>query len=130
MFPIDWRVSALAMAVSIVMDLVFGVAPAVLASKRGDMIGVLRRASGTGTRRGRRLRNSLTAMQLAISLALLVGALLLLATMRNLRRVDARFDPSQVAGLSMDLSSHGARALSTRRCSSAQAISRVWKPSA
>jgi predicted permease len=92
--PIDWRVGGLVLAVSVLVGLVFGGAPAVVASFGG---GGARTVQAVGSRPGRRLRSSFTVIQLAISLSLLVGALLLLMTIRNLVHVDFGFDPARVA---------------------------------
>ncbi|HUG80874.1 MAG TPA: ADOP family duplicated permease [Bryobacterales bacterium] len=105
--PIDWRVTALALAGTIFMGLVFGGAPAILTAKGGSVARVLQRAGVSSTRRGHHLRNALTVAQLAISLALLVGALLLLVTIRNLRGVDLGLDPSRIAGSAIDLENNG-----------------------
>jgi putative ABC transport system permease protein len=92
--PIDWRVGGLVLAGSVLVGLVFGGAPAAFGSSGAGLALAVQRVAN---RRGRRLRNSLTVMQLAISLALLVGAILLLVTIGNLVRVDVGFDPSRVA---------------------------------
>jgi hypothetical protein len=104
--PIDWRVIVLGVGVSLAMAGVFGTLPAFLAAG-GGTAGVLRRGSAPITGRGRYLRNALTALQLATSLTLLTGALLLTSTMRNLREVDTGVEASQVTGMFVDVSSHG-----------------------
>jgi hypothetical protein len=88
MLPIDWRVAGLVLAGSVLVGLVFGGASAVFGSSAG---GVALAVQRLGHRRGRRLRNSLTVVQLAISLSLLVGAILLFMTIRNLVNVDIGF---------------------------------------
>jgi putative ABC transport system permease protein len=91
--PIDWRVVGLVLAGSVLVGLVFGGAPAAFGSSRRRFALAVQRV---GNRRGRRLRNALTVMQLAISLSLLVGATLLLVTIRNMVAVDLGFDPARV----------------------------------
>ena len=105
--PIDWSVTAVAVAGAVVMGLLFGGAPAILTLEGGRVTHALQRAGASVTRKGHRLRNALTVAQLAISLALLIGALLLLVTMRNLRDVDLGLDPSAVAGSVIDLDANG-----------------------
>jgi putative ABC transport system permease protein len=78
-----------------------------MVSSRPHAAAVLRPGSAAVTRRGRFIRNGLTATQLALSLTLLIGALLLVSTMRNLRGVDTGTDPSRVTALFVDLGSHG-----------------------
>jgi predicted permease len=96
--PIDWRVAGLVLAGAAFVGLIFGGVPAVAASSRA---GLALAAQRMGQRQGRWLRSSLTVLQLAISLALLVGALLLMATIRNLVDVDVGFDPAQVASANL-----------------------------
>ena len=92
--PIDWQVTGLVLAGSTIVGLVFGAGPAMFGSSAGRLaLAVLRLNTGGG----RWLRSSLTVMQLAISLSLLVCALLLLVTMRKLVEVDVGFDPARVA---------------------------------
>lgn len=104
MLPIDWRVAGLVLAGSILVGLVFGGTPAVFGSSAGGMAVAVQRL---GHRRGRRLRNSLTVVQLAISLSLLVGAILLLMTIRNLLKVDIGFDPTQIASATVSPMDNG-----------------------
>ena len=98
--PIDWRVGGLVLAAALVVGFVFGAASSAFGSAAG-MTFVVRRM---GTGRGRRLRNTLTVVQLAISLSLLVGAILLLATIRNVVTSDVGFDPTLIA--SADVTPH------------------------
>ena len=102
--PIDWRVGGLVLAGSALVGVVFGGAPAVMASSGSGLALAVQRA---GNRRGRRLRNSLTVTQLAISLSLLVVALLLLGTIRNLVKVDVGFDPARVTSAMVTPRGHG-----------------------
>lgn len=102
--PIDWRVAGFVLAGSVVTGLLFGGAPAVVASSGGGPAPAVRRA---GAGRGRRLRNALTVTQLALSLSLLVGAMLLLATIRHLLQVDVGFDPARVASAGVTTYDHG-----------------------
>jgi hypothetical protein len=66
--PIDWHVAGVVLACSVLAGLVFGGASAVFGSSAGR---ALQRAGHSGRRR---LRSGLTVMQLAISLSLLVSA--------------------------------------------------------
>jgi putative ABC transport system permease protein len=95
--PIDWRVGGLVLAGAMGVGIVFGGAPVVVASSPGS----LALAARSGHHRGRRLRSALTVLQLALSLSLLVGAALLLATIRNLAAVDIGFDPARVVSASL-----------------------------
>jgi predicted permease len=53
------------------------------------------------------MRQALAATQLALSLTLLIGALLFLATLRNLNAQSLGFDPSGVTSMRLSLKAHG-----------------------
>jgi putative ABC transport system permease protein len=92
----DARGLAFALVVSAICGLLFGLAPAWQAS-RFDVGSALKQEGRGGSAAGRKRALSLFATaEIALALVLLVGAGLLLATFRNLRHVDAGFDPSHV----------------------------------
>ena len=84
---IDWRLLAIAVSIAAGVGGLLSVAPARLAT-RTNLTGALGNTSRSTTRSTRRLRTSLAVAQLALSLTLLVGALLFIQTLHNLRRVD------------------------------------------
>ncbi|HEV3486713.1 MAG TPA: ABC transporter permease, partial [Vicinamibacterales bacterium] len=88
----DWRVLAFVTVVTAATGILFGIAPALRAS-RGDMNSALKQSgrSVVGTRSV--LGRSLIIVQVAISLVLLVGSGLFLRTLHNLRQVDVGFNP-------------------------------------
>ena len=96
--PLDPRPSVLvamfAFAVSLLTGAVFGVAPAVLGSKSAP-VEALRGAGRTAGDRGVRIRQSLIAVQVALSLVLVTSAGLLGRSLRNLETQDFGF---QIAG--------------------------------
>lgn len=96
--PLDPRPSLLvagfAFTVSLLTGAVFGVAPAVVGSKSAP-VDALRGAGRTTGDRGARLRQSLIALQVALSLVLITTAGLLGRSLRNLETQDFGF---QVAG--------------------------------
>jgi predicted permease len=104
--PIDWRVLAATAALAIVTGVSFGIGPALLAA-RSTVLGAVSRGLRTEIPRAGRLRQGLAALQLALSLVLLVGALLFLLTLKHLREVDLGFDATNVTSMQMDLRSHG-----------------------
>ncbi|MEX2270126.1 MAG: ADOP family duplicated permease [Vicinamibacterales bacterium] len=104
--PIDGRILAVTAAAAIVSGLVASIAPAWIAAA-GRGAGSIGRSGLRASARAPRLRGSLAALQLALSLTLLVGALLFVTTLRNLRAVDLGFDPQNVTALPIDLNSHG-----------------------
>lgn len=104
--PLDWRVLAATTAAAIVTGLLAAAAPAWLAARGA----VLRPGGSTGVRTSTRapsVRGALAALQLALSLTLLVGALLLVTSVRNLRAIDLGFDPTGITVLSVDLDGQG-----------------------
>jgi predicted permease len=95
---IDWVVLAFALLISILTGLVFGLAPA-LHSAKAALSPAIReggRGSGYSTKTGR-LRDVLIVSELAFAVILMVGAGLLLHTLRHLLQENPGFNPTQVA---------------------------------
>jgi putative ABC transport system permease protein len=86
---LDVPVLLFALGVSVVTGLVFGLAPAIQAS-RADLAETLRSRTGGGVSAA--TRNTLVVVQLALSLALLASAGLLTRSLMALQRVDPGFD--------------------------------------
>jgi predicted permease len=114
--PIDWRVLALTVSVALGTGTLAALAPAWLVARtRG--LAALARATVT-SKRAPLLRGGMAVLQLALSVTLLVGALLLVATLRNLRSIDLGLDPTDVTVVGVELNDHGydaARALAYHR---------------
>ena len=94
---IDWVVLAFALLISILTGLVFGLAPA-LHSAKVALTSAIReggRGSGYSTKTGR-LRDVLIVSELAFAVILMVGAGLLLRTLRDLLQENPGFNPTQV----------------------------------
>jgi len=92
----DARVLGFTLALSVLTGLIFGSAPA-MQSTRPDLTSALKGEQLAATP-GRRweLRKLLVAGQVAISLALLIGAGLFLRTLANLKNLDMGFEPRNV----------------------------------
>ena len=108
---IDWVVLAFALAISILTGLVFGLVPA-FHSAKATLSSAIReggRGSGYGTKTGR-LRDVLIVSELAFAVILMVGAGLLLRTMRNLLQENPGFNPSQVVTANLELPNPNERA--------------------
>ena len=103
---VDWRVLAYTLGVSLLTGVVFGLAPAVTASKP-DLVPALKDAAPTSTRARTRLRGAFVVGQIAISLVLLVAAALCVQSLRNAARIETGFDPEGVWLASVDLSLQG-----------------------
>jgi putative ABC transport system permease protein len=101
---IDWVVLAFALLISILTGLVFGLAPA-FHSARVALSSALReggRGSGYSTKTGR-LRDVLIVSELAFAVILMVGAGLLLRTLRNLLQENPGFNPTQIVTANIQL---------------------------
>ena len=90
---LDWRVLLYTLAFSFLVGLLFGMAPALQAS-RSDVIGNLKDGANVfaGARRQSRLRNGLIVAQIALSVVLLAGAGLVIRTLRNLNPINQGYD--------------------------------------
>jgi putative ABC transport system permease protein len=93
--PLDYRVLLFTAGVAFITGLVFGLAPALQAT-RIDPNPALKDSAGTSTRSRLRLGKSLVVAQVALSLLLLVGAGLFVRTLHNLKSTDAGFQAEGV----------------------------------
>ncbi len=94
---IDWHVLGFALLISLATGLLFGLAPAIHSSKSG-LASTMRegsRGSGSSAKAGR-MRDALMVSQLAFAVVLMIGAGLLLQTLRDLLRQNPGFNASQV----------------------------------
>jgi putative ABC transport system permease protein len=101
---IDWVVLAFALLISLLTGLVFGLAPA-FHSVKVALSSAIReggRGSGYSTKTGR-LRDVLIVSELAFAVMLMVGAGLLLRTLRELLRENPGFNPTQVVAANIQL---------------------------
>jgi predicted permease len=89
--PFDWRLFAFVAALTSTTGMLFGIAPALRATQF-DLNSALKDASRGSIGARTRLSAVLLVAQVAMSLTLLVGAGLFLATLQNLRSVDVGFD--------------------------------------
>jgi predicted permease len=104
----DARITLFTFAVAVASSVIAGLFPA-FRSARTDITPSFQgdaRAVST-TRSTARWGRSLIAVQVALSLLLLVGASLLLSTLRNLRGVDPGFDHERVLLLTLDSAKAG-----------------------
>src|SRR5207244_1829778 len=100
----DWRVLGFTAGLAVLTCVLFGLAPA-LRSTRVAPVSVLK-AAGRGMTSGPArfgLRRSLVVIQVALSLVLLVGALLFVRTLRNLLTLDPGFRQNNMVVANLDL---------------------------
>jgi predicted permease len=101
---LDWHVMAFTFLVAITTGLIFGLAPALQAS-RPDLVSELKERAGGDLRKGSRftVRDVLISLQVTVCLIALVFAGLFLISLRNARTMDTGFDTHNLAMLSFDL---------------------------
>ena len=102
---LDWRVLGFAAALALLTCLLFGVVPAIQASRTEP--GVAMKAGARGSTPGRDrflLRRALVVSQVALSLVLLTGALLFVRTFQNLITANAGFQQDNILVANFDFS--------------------------
>jgi predicted permease len=99
---VDWRVFAFTITASVVTGVIFGLAPALQAS-RVDLVAAMKRVAGGRGGRPSTLRATLVMAELALALMLVVGAALLIRTSMAVRAVDAGFDAHDVVTMRMSV---------------------------
>jgi predicted permease len=102
---LNWPVLGFTFALAIVAGLLFGLAPAIQTTKV-DFTPALKENRVQGTAPGRRLRprltHSLMALQMAVSLLLVIGAGLFVRTLSNLHSIDVGFDRENLLLVSLN----------------------------
>ena len=102
---IDGAVLAYTVAISAAVGLAFGVMPALYVARQDPADSFRGEGRGaSGSRRRTRLRTSLVVAQISLALVLLVGATLLIVSVRRLGAVDPGFRPEGVASFQLALS--------------------------
>ena len=101
---LDWRIFLFTLGISLFTGVLFGLFPAISAS-RVDLHTTLKESSnrsGTGFRQSK-MRSILVIGEVSLALVLLIGAALLIRTFIALRQVNPGFDPRNVLTLEMSL---------------------------
>src|SRR4029453_2080969 len=97
--PLDWRVLTVTASLAILTALLFGIGPAVRAS-RSAPIEALKQGGRGGSGRGR--SGSLVVVQVALSLVLLAAAGLFLTTFQRLATLPLGFDAGRILVVDVD----------------------------
>jgi len=100
---IDAQVLSFTVAISILTGIIFGVVPAIQASKADLIEGLKESARSTHTVARHRVRNTLVIAETALALVLLIGAGLLSASFLRLTRLDIGFQTDHALTMAVDL---------------------------
>ena len=101
---LDWRIFAFTAALGVLTCLIFGLVPAVRATGMAPGLAMKAGSRGsTDTRERFGMRRALVVAQVALSLVLVVGALLFVRSLRNLMTLDAGFRQDGILVATMDL---------------------------
>ena len=103
---VDWRVLFFTAGLSLLTGAIFGLAPALQATKP-TLTSALKDTTAQSGRSHSRLRSSLVVAQLAISLMILIGAGLVGRSFRQLKTTNPGFDPQNALTLSLDVGLQG-----------------------
>jgi putative ABC transport system permease protein len=101
---LDGMALAFAFAAVLVAGLVFGVVPALHASRRHGQEALVRASRNAGGAASMRMRRGLIIIETALALVMLTGAGLMMRTMQQLSSVDAGFDLKNLATARLTIS--------------------------
>ncbi|HEX6964630.1 MAG TPA: ABC transporter permease [Gemmatimonadaceae bacterium] len=100
------RVLVFAVAAAVICGILFGLAPALSAS-RAQLAVAMKEGMREGTDRRSRLRSTLMVAQVALAVVLLTGAGLFVHSLRNVQAIEPGFDVDHLLYASLDLASVG-----------------------
>jgi cell division protein FtsX len=114
-FNVDLRVLAFTAGLSLLTGVLFGLAPALRAT-RPDLVAALKNETTVfGHMRGFSLRNSLVVMHVALSLVLLASAGLFLRSLQNASSIDIGMKPDNILLMAVDPKLHAYSREKTRQ---------------
>ena len=100
---LDWRVLAFTVSVAIAVALLFGLAPALRASRSDPIDAIREHGRSTVDERGIAVGSALVAGQVALCLVLVVGAGLFIRTFATLATLNVGFDRDRVLLVRLDV---------------------------
>jgi predicted permease len=101
---VDWRILAFTLCIALTTGIVFGIVPAIQAT-RVDITPALKETRASAPRRRGRfigLGQLLVVSQIALSLLLVLGASLFVRTLANLHSIEVGFNPEHLLTFSLD----------------------------
>ncbi len=101
-FGLDWRVFGFTLAVATATGVLFGLVPALYASRQ-NLVSTLKAAGLTRRLGGTSMRGTLVVMEVALSLVLLVAAGLCVRTLLNAAAIDTGYGTGRVLTARIDL---------------------------
>ena len=114
-FRVDLRVLACTAFLSILTGILFGLAPALRATRPDLAVALKNESPVFGRIRGFGLRNALVVAQVALSLVLLAGTGLFLRSLQNASYIDIRMNPHNILLLAVDPKLHNYSPEKTRQ---------------
>jgi predicted permease len=103
--PLDWRVLLFTLGACVLTTLLFGLAPAIQAV-RVDLLPALKNQLPERFRRVQ-VRDLLVGAQVALSLVLLVGTVLVVRSLQNALTLDVGFNPRHAVAVTFDVGLNG-----------------------
>jgi predicted permease len=104
--PVDWRVMLFSLLIALATSLLFGLVPALQATKT-DIIPALKDTASQAGYRRTPLRSILVVAQIALSLVLLIAAGLVVRALQQLQKIGPGFDTQNGLVMSFDIALQG-----------------------
>ena len=106
-FNVDLRVLAFTVGLTALTAILFGLVPALRATRPNLVPALKNESTAFGRVRGFGLRNGLVVVQVALSLVLLAGAGLFLRSLQNASSIDLGMNPDNILLMTVDPKLHG-----------------------